>query len=208
MRNTFEVPEGIFERTPTPFTEVYYRRCLRVLRMVGILHGKGFHGLRVLPYIYPISYRIELYPGAYAKPDGVQYDENLIPGGFASKLIARYTGASEARFFGWEDAESANAHELALLFIKRFPELCQDAFYLDYAYAGWFTTLLAHCEYGALPYLFEEYKMQVPGAMRMLTVRAKAPEYFPSPPTPSYGHTLLPAYNFSRGWQEADNTEA
>ncbi len=44
-----------------PFADTYWRRCLRVLRMVNILHGKGFQGLRVFPYIYPLAYRIELF---------------------------------------------------------------------------------------------------------------------------------------------------
>lgn len=191
MRNVFDVPEGIFDRTPTPFDDAYHRRCLRVLRMVGILHGKGFHGLRAFPYIYPVAYRIELYPGCYAKPDGVQYEERLVPGGNDSKLIARHSGAYQSKYFGWEDAQSANAQELALLFIQRFPELCRESYYLDYAYAGWFTTLLAHCDYGSLPYLFEEYASQVPGSVRLLRLNGNGPEFFPSPPTAAYGHKFL-----------------
>lgn len=39
MRNTFQTPSRIFNEVPKPIPDDYWRRCHRVLRMVGILHG-------------------------------------------------------------------------------------------------------------------------------------------------------------------------
>lgn len=191
MRNMFQTPSRMFQDAPPPIADPYWRRCHRVLRMVGILHGKGFHGLRVFPYEYPIAYRIELYPGRYAELDGVKYRERDMPGGMDGTLIARHSGANEANFFGWEDAQAADAQQLALLFIKRFPELCREAYHLDFAYAGWFATLLAHCDYGFLPYLFGEYDDEI-GVLRMRQVEEGGLEYFPLPPGASLGQTFVP----------------
>lgn len=191
MRNSFQTPSRIFQSPPQPIGDPYWRRCHRVLRMVGVLHGKGFHGLRVFPYEYPLAYRIELYPARYAELDGVKYREQEMPGGMDSRLIARHSGANEAKFFGWEDAQSADAQQLALLFIKRFPELCREAYHLDFAYAGWFATLLAHCDYGFLPYLFGEYEEEI-GTLRMRKIGEAGLDFFPLPPGASYGQTFVP----------------
>jgi len=191
MRNTFPISLRIFDEAPKPMSDAYWRRCHRVLRMVGILHGKGFHGLRVYPYNYPLAYRIELYPARYSEPDGVKYRYEAMPGGMGSRLIARHSGANQAKFFEWEDAQSADAHQLALLFIKRFPEICRESYHLDYAYAGWFATLLAHCDYGFLPYLHGEYQEEI-GVFRMNQVNGSGLEYFPLPPSTNHGHFLQP----------------
>ena len=191
MRNEFEVPRQLFSEAPQPFADPYWRRCHRVLRMVGILHGKGFHGLRIFPYDYPLAYRIELFPARYAERDGVNYDHSRIPGGHESRLVAKHTGANQSKFFGWEDAQSADAHKLALLFIERFPELCREAYHLDWAYAGWFATLLAHCDYGFMPYLFGEYEEEL-GVFRMHKVGGSGMDYYPLPPTSTGGQTFLP----------------
>jgi hypothetical protein len=191
MRTSFHTPPRVFETPPEPFTDEYARRCHRLLRMVGVLHGKGFQGLRVFPYLHPNAYRIELYPVAYARADGVKHRLDDEPDGWDSPLVARHTGANGAKFFEWEDAESLNAQQLAIRFIERFPELCREAYRLDYAYAGWFATLLAHCDYGYLPYLFGEYEEEI-GTFRMQPCGGNGLEYFPLPPNSHYGHTLAP----------------
>ncbi len=195
-RTGFIAPSEIFSQAPKRFDEAYARRCFRVLRMVAILHGKGFHGLRVFPYQYPLAYRIELFPASFADRNGVRYDNEL----FAKKLerdrlLARHSGANEAKYFGWEDVTDHSAHQLALVFIERFPELARETYHLDFAYAGWFATLLAHCEYGHLPYLFGEYEEEL-DVMRIHHVGQQATDFqmdwFPLPPTPSGGNRLEP----------------
>ncbi|RMF35435.1 MAG: hypothetical protein D6754_13275 [Alphaproteobacteria bacterium] len=111
------------------------------------------------------------------------------------QLIARHSGANDAKFFGWEDVAQLSAHKLALVFVERFPQLARATYHFDFAYAGWFATLLAHCEYGYLPYLFAEYEEEI-GVMRMRqfgqvrTVHKL--DYFPLPPSPSCGNRLDP----------------
>jgi hypothetical protein len=191
MRNTFETPSNIFSEAPKSIADPYWRRCHRVLRMIAILHGKGLHGLRFFPYEYPLAYRIELYPARYAEADGVKYREQEMSSGMESRMIARHSGANGAKFFDWDDAQSADAQQLALLFIKRFPELCREAYHLDFAYVGWFATLLAHCDYGFLPYLFGEYESEM-GAFRMRSIENGGLEYFSLPPGTSFGQTFIP----------------
>lgn len=195
-RSSFIASSEIFTGEPAPFEDDYARRCFRVLRMVAILHGKGFHGLRVFPYEYPLAYRIELYPVSYAEPDGVKYSHDRFGEELERKhLLARHTGANDTRFFAWEDAGKLNAHQLATLFLERFPELARASYRLDFAYAGWYATLLAHCEYGYLPFLFAEFAEDI-GVMRLRDVgrRTTQPpmDWFPLPPSPSGGITLDP----------------
>lgn len=187
----FSIPSEVLAEAPMPFADTYWRRCLRVLRMVNILHGKGFQGLRVFPYIYPLAYRIELFPERYAEHDGVRY-MGAMPD---DDLVARHSGANGSSFFGWDHVADLDAHHLAIEFVRRFPKLAQATFHLDFAYAGWYGTLLAHCEYGYMPYLFSEYEPQS-DALRMWCVIEGKPgphiEWFPFPPTTSAGLALEP----------------
>lgn len=190
-RTEFRVPPEIFLGPPRPIDDAYARRCLRVLRMAAVLHGKGFHGLRVFPYQYPLAYRIELYPAPFSDRDGVQYLH--VDKLQEARLLARHSGAAETSFFDWDDVSTASAEELAVTFIDRFPTLANATYTLDFAYAGWFATLLSHCEYGFLPYLTSEFEPAV-GALRMWQVGtsqvAKPMEWFPLPPRPSHGVTF------------------
>ncbi|MFT3986467.1 hypothetical protein [Aestuariivirga sp.] len=191
MRNEFSMPSRIFQVAPEPIADSYWRRCHRVLHMLGVLHGKGFHGLRIFPHNYPLAYRIEIYSSLYMSADGVKYRPEAIPTGVDSRIIARHSGADGASFFGWDDAQEANAQQLALLFISRFPDLCRESYRLDFAYAGWFATLLAHCDYGFLPYLFAENEEEI-GVLRMNQIGGGGLEYFPLPPGTNFGQTFVP----------------
>ena len=195
-RTSFLVPSAIFSHEPKPFEDAYARRCFRVLRMVAILHGKGFQGLRVFPYKYPLAYRIELFPAAFVSRNGVSYDYALFGQHMErERLIARHTGANENHFFEWDDAASATAHQLALKFVERFPELAKATYHFDYAYAGWYSALLSHCEYGHLPFLFGEYEEEM-DVMRIHHVGDTSKDYqmdwFPLPPRPTDGNRMDP----------------
>lgn len=189
----FATPAVMFAAEPAAFEDEFARRCFRVLRMVAALHGKGFHGLRVLPYKYPVAYRIELFPASHTDRDGVKNrcQEELDRKG----LIPRHSGANAAKYIGWEDAAACSAQALALKFIQRYPALAQASYHLDFAYAGWYATLLAHCEYGYLPYLFGEFEDEI-GAMRLHPVADRGIvgniDRFPLPPSPSSGLILEP----------------
>ncbi len=66
----------------------------------------------------------------------------------------------------WADLD---AHHLAIEFVRRFPKLAQATFHPTSHMPGWYGTLLAHCEYGYMPYLFSEYEPQS-DALRMWCV--------------------------------------
>lgn len=192
----FVTPAEMFTKEPRPFDDQYAQRCLRVLRMALVLHGKGFHGLRVFPYEYPLAYRIELFPSAYADPKGIKYNsERLGEQTARERLIARHSGASGEKYFGWDDVAGFSAEKLALVFIERFPALARATYHLDFAYVGWFATLFAHCQYGFLPYLFAEYEDE--GDFLHLrqvgnSVAGSEMDRFPLPPSPSGGSTMHP----------------
>ena len=190
-RINFAIPPSTLAEAPRPFEDAYWRRCLRVLRMVQVLHGKGFQGLRLFPHIYPLAYRIELVPAKEADRTGVMYRDPPPD----NELVARHTGADGSDFFGWNDVADLDAHHLAIEFITRFPKLAHASYHFDFAYAGWYATLLAQCEYGYMPYLFAEYEPKS-DALRMKCVddRNADPriEWFPFPPTASDRRTLEP----------------
>jgi hypothetical protein len=87
-----------------------------------------------------------------------------------------------------------SAHELAFRFIERFPEIVRATYRLDYAYVGWYATLLATCEYGYVPYLFSEDEEEW-GALRMRKTTDNPVheiEWFPLPPSSNCGSYLIP----------------
>ena len=190
-RINFAIPSSTRAEAPRQFEDAYWRRCLRVLRMVQVLHGKGFQGLRLFPHIYPLAYRIELFPAKEADRTGGMYSDPPPD----NELVARHTGADGSDFFGWNDVADLDAHQLALKFITRFPKLAHASDHFDFAYAGWYATLLAQCEYGYMPYLFAEYEPKS-DALRMWCVIEGKPgphiEWFPFPPTASAGLALEP----------------
>jgi hypothetical protein len=192
---SFTTPAAIFSEVPKAFEDPCARWCFRVLRMVAILHGKGFQALRVYPHEYPIAYRIELFPAAYADETGARYRrKNHLSVNSPSQekaLVAGHSGANDTKFFGWEDAEGLNAHQLAIRFIERYPLLARASYHLDFAYAGWYATLLAHCEYGFLPYLLSEYE-DVTDAMRLRRFGQWDMKLFPLPPLPPANLQLNP----------------
>lgn len=129
------------------------RRCHRVMRMVCELHRLGYQRLRIMPYFHPLAYRTFIAPadvfslrnGAYITQPDLQ-------------TVAAYTSAAGADYFGWEDARSDTARQMADKFIARFPALCAQGQGRDWAYAGWLAELMGILErQHALPFVMEEY---------------------------------------------------
>lgn len=185
-----EFPDYMRSEKPEPFADAYRRRCFRLLRMVGVLHGKGFQGLRVFTHIHPLAYRIELFPAGFSDETGARYPERDRQELEARHLLALHSGADGAAWFGsWQDAAEADAEQLALTFIDRFPELARATEQADYAYAGWYATLMAQCAYGFLPYLFAEME-PFDGTIRLQPCGNRGAGRFPLPPNLSVLKTL------------------
>lgn len=109
----------------------------RIIEMTAALHRRGLQKLRIMPYQYPIAYRIGVLPralfsvhnGAWA-PDAEGWYHCVNTSGNGSKV------------FGWIDAAENSAAELAEKFVRRFPEATAAGTGSDWAYAGWLVELL------------------------------------------------------------------
>lgn len=127
-----------------PSENASYRRCVRVLAMVHELHKAGYQRLRILPMLSP--------SGCYWR-GVITFADNVAQDGYhilrdEDDLVARYTSGQDNEYFGWKDAAQASARELAMLFLKRFPEISEKGEGLDWAYAGWLTDVLGYAELG------------------------------------------------------------
>lgn len=128
--------------------EPYYRRATRVLAMVHELHKAGYQRIRVLPAVSPNGgfWRAYVTFAGNIAADGFNIvDEDLED---RRKIVARYSTGQENEYFGWTDAGSCNARQLAQLFIERFPIIAKQGEGGDWAYAGWLTDVLGHAEAG------------------------------------------------------------
>lgn len=128
--------------------EAYYRRCTRVLAMVHELHKAGYQRIRILPMISPSGGHwrgIITYAGNVAD-DGYHILDWDMDDRVGS--VARYSSSQENEFFGWKDAHSLNARQLAQRFVERFPVIASKGEGTDWAYAGWLTDVLGQAEAG------------------------------------------------------------
>lgn len=132
----------------SPPSSPLVRRAIRVLRMVHELHKAGFQRLRVLPYSNDsgTAWRAEITYVDNVGDDGFStIDHDLDDAG----KVARYSTAQGNQYFGWMDATTADARELARLFLTRFPHLCNLGQGLDWAYAGWLVDVIGWAEQSA-----------------------------------------------------------
>ena len=121
--------EDMFASKPKPFENASARRCLRVLRMVNFLHGKGLHGLRVQPTLHAGVRSIQVFPSRYLEPSGAQIDvyrPDKLP---VLGMVATHVCGTSGAYFEWGTIRSASAHDLALRFIKAYPAIIEAAGY-------------------------------------------------------------------------------
>jgi hypothetical protein len=128
--------------------EPWIRRSQRVFRMVSELHRMGLQKLRLMPFEYPLAYRVYVGPAAiFSSRNGANIALDLDP------TYAAYSSASGNSYFEWTDSESDNARQLAEKFLVRFPTLASKGKGRDWAYAGWLAELLS---------VFETYPSRLP----------------------------------------------
>lgn len=94
--------------------EPHIRRAVRVLAMVGELHKRGYQRLRVMPYFGSTgAWRCEIAPVVlFHQNNGAVHTELDGPSDQQTTLIARYSGADDNHYFGWDDAVSDDARSL------------------------------------------------------------------------------------------------
>lgn len=146
--------------------EPWVRRSQRVIRMMSELHRMGFQRLRLMPYEYPIAYRIQIGPvSCFSVVNGCHAKSEV--------RSVTYSSASGNEYFGWTDAKSDDARDLAVKFVDRFPEIAGSGSGRDWIYAGWLLELLGALEKypDRLPALFWECSEVSPEDMRSLPLK-------------------------------------
>jgi hypothetical protein len=153
----------------------HIRRAHRVIRMVSELHRMGFQRLRFMPYFAPLAYRIQIASIAhFAVANGcyVKGEVGVIKG----EIGVTYSASSpdtDNDYFGWTDAKSDGARELAIKFADRFPEIVKSGLGRDWAYAGWLVELIGAIERfpNRIPVLFSDDFWEEPHKMRSLPLQ-------------------------------------
>jgi hypothetical protein len=157
----------------------WMRPCLRVIRMVSELQRMGFQRLRIFPYEYPLAWRLCVAPraachirnGAYVSSAAFDAFSDHSEPSLHTRLVT-YSAASERDYFGWTDARTDSARDLADKFIQRFPAAAAIGRGRDWEYAGWLDELMSELEKGPrLPFLTAEYFEPGPLQLRTLPIR-------------------------------------
>lgn len=146
------------------------RRGQRLIRMVSELHRLGFQRLRIMPYEAEQGCRLLFGPvDGFSSLNGAYWARTLAIGGCDHIIV----GPSDWPPFGWIDANTDNARQLADKFILRFPDLCAESLGRDWHYAGWLSELLGVLEAtDALPVTMLDYMSPKPWDMKGLVIRS------------------------------------
>ena len=146
----------------------WIRQSQRVIRMVSEVHRTGFQQLRIMPYEYPLAYRVAIGPKSMFSMRNGAYMQDP-----DYSLITTYSSASGHEYFGWRDAKTDNARTLAEKFVERFAPLAMSGAGRDWEYAGWLAELLSAFEEmpARLPILMAEYFEPSPSALTVLPMR-------------------------------------
>ena len=166
----------------------WIRRGQRVIRMVTELHRLGYQCLRVMPYMYPLAYRVAVAPrSVFSALNGAYADGEF-------ELIASHSCAGDANdYFDWRDSKTDNASQLASKFLARFPRIAAQGRGRDWAYAGWLIELMGRIERENLvPVVHWEHMSESPEALRFLPLwrfdewgnSEPNADRFPLPPAP------------------------
>lgn len=164
-----------------------FRASLRLLEMVGVLHGMGYERLRIMPYMAPsgcawrcsITHALNIDPehGAMFAPEGVREEQ-----------AANYSSASEFEYFGWPDASDVEPEELARKFLEGFPELCELGRGSDPDYVAWFQEMLETARQFGFPIAFADWPdSSEPGWMETIGMLQTTVRVPPPPPRDDAG---------------------
>ena len=109
--------------------------------------------------MYPIAYRIQIASISYfSVANGCHVN------GEVGVTYSASSSDTDNKYFGWTDAKSDGARELAIKFADRFPEIVKSGLGRDWAYAGWLVELIGALETfpNRIPALFSEYSKEEP----------------------------------------------
>ena len=130
------------------------RRSSRLLNAILQLHKQGFQNLIIRTQMSSgnSAWRCELhaFKNVAMSADG---SITVLDSGAYETASHSSEGAGN-KYFGWSDAQSCNAFELAELIKKRFPLLMEQAQGENYKYSGWLCRVVGEAEAGDLPIMF------------------------------------------------------
>lgn len=182
------------------------RRSVRLLAAVHELHKQGYQDLIVYCPMAPsgTSWRCSLLPFDQVQWDGSMWSE--LPGEGVES--ARHSsGHLGNEYFGWTDARSDTARELAEKIKLRFPRLMARTKRLNFRYSGWFTYMLGEAEQGHLPVMGAEYQEEYREKLATTTpgVWVKGPPLFSMVRVrgKTYYYTRPPHLKPGDDWHEA-----
>lgn len=129
----------------SPTTHPGLRRCARVVAMVHELHKVGYQRIRAVPQDSPSGMHWRC---------NITYADNVADDGFTildfdnekTGKVAHYSSAHDNGYFGWTDAATMSARQMAAAFLDRFPIIGQNGQGRDWLYAGWLTDFLGLME--------------------------------------------------------------
>ena len=104
-------------------SEQHRRWATRLLTMIHELHKAGYQRLRIVSGMSPsgMHWRFDVLSDANVRENG--WEPNGADWGNLEQLglMARYTTGQGSTFFGWTDAQSDNARQLAAKFLDASP---------------------------------------------------------------------------------------
>ncbi len=131
------------------------RRSQRVLAMIHELHKQGYQRLAIFSGMAPsgLYWRCQVHPydSIFRSPDNVLevYASDEVE-------VAEYSSGESNNYFGWTDATSDTARQLADKFVERFPRLATAGLGDCFPYSGWFNLMLGRSERGDLPVMYSD----------------------------------------------------
>ncbi|WP_156648880.1 hypothetical protein [Massilia sp. Leaf139] len=140
----------------------WVRQGQRGIRMVAELHRMGYQLLRIMPYYYPLGWRLAI--------DSAEHF-SLRNGAVIPKDMSSAAPVISSGGVFWEDARSDTARALAEEFVLRFPSVAARGLGRDWCYAGWLSELLGYLEGGDwLPVTEWEYMKGEPEDIPFLPI--------------------------------------
>lgn len=129
------------------------RRAQRILLMVHELHKLGYQKIRIAPGLSG--------SGCYWRcsitiKSNIQQKHGALLA-YHGQISADYTSGMENEYFGWQDAKTDTARQLAVKFIERFPEVVTRGKGIDWEYAGWYVQMMGFAERGELPIAYADW---------------------------------------------------
>ncbi|MDN3651345.1 hypothetical protein QWY77_00910 [Thalassotalea ponticola] len=137
--------------------EQLIRRCCRLLRAVHELHKQGYQNLAIYTGMSSSGghWRVQLVPFYDVFIDN---DDNIACYNDGTYEQASHSSGLDGNlYFGWEDAITLNARQLAERIKERFPRLLTQCKANNFEYAGWLTYILGNAEKGILPVMYRDY---------------------------------------------------